>query len=652
MPSSNVNPFYIEPNQQHDEPDEWDWEDDKDDLEELLGDAIQHPNQRNQHSGGLPVPNLAYEPNGTRVRYIAAAFVVVIILILMTSSGGSNNNTNTATNDGSMIHHHSGDEKTQIVVLGERHSGVEWLEHSLRLCFPDCEVSSTLSRVGYFFQDQPEDLPDTDVHVVVVALNPYDWVDVMRKYPQYMPNHANIDDWREFLRKDWTIERPERDYEMEGKHGKVCQMGFAYDEVVSCVKLPEGNSSTNPIYELKQDGSGAAFKSILDLRAAKFRNQVEEMSDWVHGVNKIRYESLVEPTTDAAGNAVPGIYDLLEKLAADLKMDWQCKIRAAEPGRSHVQHTQKFVKYMNKHVDWDAEELFGYTPLDEPTPAQTIAPTEGEEETPAPTIAPTEPAAEQETLAPTIAPTEPAAEQDTLAPTPVEFADVIDEQTDRTTAPSMATESTKAANDGDDKEAPALSPKNEEKEPVSNDDDGDEEDDDDDEEDGDDEEDDDEEDDDAVVDNDDEGGESDNAADPTLSPTAATHKPTPEPTIHRTHKPTSAPTATATEAAASPVSTDTKRDGGDDINTDKDDSGGGDSGTKKKHHKHKKKDDESSNVDDDSEKKKTEATGNQAGASGKDSEGGVDDETKKSDDSVEKKPKEKKKHHKHKKKDA
>jgi hypothetical protein len=357
--SPNVNPFYIEPKQQEDEVDEWAWEDDTDDLEELLGDGAegQYPQPR---SGDRPVQNRASAPSGDRIRYMAVALVITIVLISVMASTSKSDNIPT---NGSLSHHDSlANERPRIVVLGERHSGLQWLEHSLRLCFPNATVSSTLSRVGYFFQDDPL---DPDIHVVAVALNPYDWVELMRTHPQYMPNHANIDDWKEFLTREWTMQRPERDNEMESKHGKVCQMDFGFDEVVSCVESLEDDPTTNPIYELKRDGSGEPFESILELRAAKFHNHVEQMSQWVRSVNVVQYETLLDKVTDHSGKTVPGIFDLIEKLAADLDLEWSCSIRYAEPVRITSTHTADFVTYLNKHVHWDAEALFGYTPIDE-----------------------------------------------------------------------------------------------------------------------------------------------------------------------------------------------------------------------------------------------------------------------------------------------
>jgi hypothetical protein len=252
--------------------------------------------------------------------------------------------------------------KPRVVILGERHSGVPWLEHTLDLCFPDATVASSFQRDGYFFQDEPADKHVSVV--VVVTLNPYDWVQVMRTHPQFMPNHVDMDDWREFLEKPWTMERPERDFEMQDETGHVCQQGFRYNQVVSCVKSLQDDPSSNPIYELQQD-SGEPFESILQLRAAKLRNHVQQVGDWVPALRVVKYEDLMESTKDDSGQSVPGVFETLQQLASDLNLGWSCKIRKAPAVNSSVKITQELVRFMNQHVDWRAEQLVGYTQWDE-----------------------------------------------------------------------------------------------------------------------------------------------------------------------------------------------------------------------------------------------------------------------------------------------
>jgi hypothetical protein len=363
MSSLKVNPFYIDPNQDDEEvdADEWGWGDDTDDLEELLGDgeSDQYPPPKNgrQSSTPFPVRNSGYESesNKTRIYLISACLLFIMIIIILFP-----NDKEVSKNENLPLSPNAEKSAPRIVVIGERHSGLEWLERSLTLCFPNSTVSSKLSRTGYFFQNDPK---DPSIHVVAIANNPYEWVESMRTHPQYMPNHANILNWKEFLIKEWSIKRPDRDLEYERKEGPICQLNFSYNEVISCVEDPHEDSLKNPIYELKRDGSGEPFKSILELRAAKLQNHAQEIRPWVRNITTIQYESLTKDTIDKDGKLVPGIYQLLQDLRFSLKMEWSCNLDKAKSFWNQFSLTDDFISFINDNVDWDAEALFGFKPL-------------------------------------------------------------------------------------------------------------------------------------------------------------------------------------------------------------------------------------------------------------------------------------------------
>eukprot|EP00545_Synedropsis_sp_CCMP1620_P004801 CAMPEP_0119009358 /NCGR_PEP_ID=MMETSP1176-20130426/4311_1 /TAXON_ID=265551 /ORGANISM="Synedropsis recta cf, Strain CCMP1620" /LENGTH=815 /DNA_ID=CAMNT_0006961863 /DNA_START=54 /DNA_END=2498 /DNA_ORIENTATION=- len=440
MSTNNVNPFYIEPNKPDDDEDSWGWEDDTDDLEELLGDGDEdqrHPSAHQPYrSGGrLPVRNLAYE-QPSRLRYIVCSLIAAIILISVVSSsgGGSGSPPHSSLNQHDSIEEEG--NKPRIIVIGERNSGVTWLEHSLNVCFPNATVSHTLQREGFLFQDEIDlSKQETETHVVVVALNPYDWVHTMRTRPHNAPNHAGIVNWQDFLKKEWTMDRPERDFDMKDKPGPVCQQGFEVNQVVSCVASPDKDPSMNPIYELKRDGSGEAFASILELRADKFRNHVQEVSKWVDSVTVVKYEDLVADTMDGASQTVAGLFNVMQSVAALSHQAWSCSFRDAPPVPLEDEEalTPDFVSFLNEHIDWEAEALFGYSPLTTDTDDDPTAFTDDDDDTAAvnvnddhfddgvtypPTPAPSESSVEADTAAPT--PTGADDDKETAAPTGVE----------------------------------------------------------------------------------------------------------------------------------------------------------------------------------------------------------------------------------------
>jgi hypothetical protein len=676
--TNKINPFYIEPTQQEDEEDEWAWEDDTDDLEELLGDGDEdqrHPTAQQYHSvGGLPVRNLAYDSN-SRLRYIFGALIVVILLISLVSTGGGSG----PPSHTSLGQHDSIDDtkkKPRIVVMGERNSGVPWVEHSLNVCFPNATVSHTLQRGGYFFQDEI-DMSDQEIHVVVVALNPYDWVQLMRTHPQNMPNHAGIEDWKHFVEMEWTMDRPERDFVVKGKPGKVCQQDFEVNQVISCLPTTEGEAYDNPIYELKRDGSGDPFASILELRAEKFRNHIHQVSQWVDSLTIVKYEDLVADTKDSAKNSVPGIFDVMQAVASQSDLTWSCSFRKAPAAGSEETLPPDFVSYINENVDWDAEALFGYVPLpsksdddkdftddDDDTIKNADDDHLPEGVTYPPTASPTDSAAEADTAVPTAAPTEAKVEEQTPSPTK---GDVVATESPTLTESDEILPTLAPINSDDDGKKSKSGPTDESNsgkdddstndydddsfdDDKVDDDDSDEENvvDDDDEVDGDDDE-----------EDADDGKDAKDDADSTPPPTAATPKKTSKPTMLETSSPTNAPTtanksAPTKEAKTSSPTASAKKSKDDDANQE---SNGDvfDKDTKKdeqKDSKPKKDKDSSGNNDSDEgkdEKKKDDKSDKKSSIKKKDDD---KDEKKKNDSDADDGETKKKKDKHHKKKDG
>lgn len=69
--------------------------------------------------------------------------------------------------------------------------------------------------------------------------------------------------------------------------GAICQYKYYYDDVISCLKGSREDynltkvsfSSHQPQYEMKPDGSGKPYQSILQLRRDKILNFVIDVSD-------------------------------------------------------------------------------------------------------------------------------------------------------------------------------------------------------------------------------------------------------------------------------------------------------------------------------------------------------------------------------------
>jgi hypothetical protein len=353
---NKLNPFHI--SNQDDFDDGWDDWDDEGDAEEQQGlvfNGYDRSSAPAVHPANQLPRNPQYRPQGsfTVPKYMKTIFggSIVFLLAFIVLSGGYLDDNEYH----SLFDQAPNDEISHLVILGERHSGISWLESHLQKCYPNKNVSSSLQRMGYFFQDDPSSQKNNSI-VVQIVLNPYDWLEQMRNNPMYMPNHALpnhiVKDgvqsaprplpWREFLEKEWSIERPEVDLEFKDSTGKVCQMEFRYDQVVSCVEIP-GNE--NPIYELDKDGT--PFSSILELRAAKLKNH-RSIKDWetVDHLETVHYEDLHA-----------GFKDLLKKIEKVTGWIRSCSTNVLPPALSHTETMSlEFVDYVTKHAYWQLEE--------------------------------------------------------------------------------------------------------------------------------------------------------------------------------------------------------------------------------------------------------------------------------------------------------
>lgn len=249
-----------------------------------------------------------------------------------------------------------------ISILGERNSGTNWLWLHLNECFNhSVPIRRELVRYKHWFQDpynQSKVLDDT--LVITIWRNVYEWVEAMRKTPHHASNHLWLD-WKQFVTRPWTTERVGGDLLLAHETGRICQEGFRYNEVVSCLKHPlprehwEGKnhsySQRQPFYELQNDGSGKPYKSLVDLRAAKIKNFLSTAEyDNVSALWILRYEDLIKE----------GTARLIQKLEVVTGQGAHCTPFKAQGDRHRRQLDMRMIKWLMKHVDWDAEALIGY----------------------------------------------------------------------------------------------------------------------------------------------------------------------------------------------------------------------------------------------------------------------------------------------------
>lgn len=264
----------------------------------------------------------------------------------------------------------------QIVVLGERHSGGEWLVDRLSRCFPNTPVKYGLTRPGKWFQSEPvEPIPQT--LVISVFLNPFDWIELMRQRPINAPAHKDME-WADFLTSPWERKRSDLDEALTDTKNANCSYGFYFEEIIPCTTKRDPQNPNFPLYELHPLGGGP-YSSLLELRADKIRNflnvaNFDGVIDFIH----MRYEDLVwdeEYTDDATYLSLPfpGIAGLLEKirdqtsLTPDASAGWISDedgfFKAEQLGVGATNLDPYYLQWMDDHVDWDVEKMVGYSPF-------------------------------------------------------------------------------------------------------------------------------------------------------------------------------------------------------------------------------------------------------------------------------------------------
>jgi hypothetical protein len=384
MPSKNkVNPFELD-DYEADDVYEWgnnDWErevqyaGDKERIVEEYGDGTTPLSHQNDNRQSRQEPR----SNGARAfssyhnqqdlqrnnclhpqawKYGVLSLILVVALLFV--NGKSHEAKEDEQDYVSLIDEIPNDEY-RLVILGERHSGTSWLHSRLQECFPHAFVSTTLQRPGCFFQDEPvkdRQEQQQDTIVIHLTLNIYDWLELMRLSPEYAPNHVRHAEgnivplsWREFLATSWTMDRPERDIPFGNETEPVCQLGFRYNQVISCAVTPLGGTD-NPVYELKDDGS--AYDSIISMRAAKLQNHLS-VQQW-ESVKKFIGLSYENAAKEFKSRIITEIQHFTGWTPA-------CSGDVLPPSRERsISMSTQFVEYVTEKAIWETEAAVSYAP--------------------------------------------------------------------------------------------------------------------------------------------------------------------------------------------------------------------------------------------------------------------------------------------------
>mmetsp|Transcript_54459 Transcript_54459/g.65554 ORF Transcript_54459/g.65554 Transcript_54459/m.65554 type:complete len:432 (+) Transcript_54459:76-1371(+) len=274
---------------------------------------------------------------------------------------------------------------TRISLLGERNSGTTWMSNHLIECFNSTNLSvrNTLTRYKHWFQDESIDANKHQETLVIAQFRDvYQWVEAMRSKPHQAPMHWNIHEkrklgWEDFLTKSWTMPRTRKDMEylrhnfekgINSTSMIECHRTFSYNEINACLKDPfdekeyklykddgAGAGLTEPRYEFVPDGSGRAFQSIIDMRAAKIENFLSVVDyEFVSQLLVVRYE-------DALAKGTEFVIREIEELTG---VKATCQPNAAQPERPGRELPYAQIEWMNKYVKWETEHKIGYTQLE------------------------------------------------------------------------------------------------------------------------------------------------------------------------------------------------------------------------------------------------------------------------------------------------
>lgn len=254
-----------------------------------------------------------------------------------------------------------------ISIIGERNSGTTWMYEHLNKCFNhSIPIRRRLTRYKHWFQDENVGSIQNGTLVLSMFRNPYDWFEAMRKKPHHAPKHM-FQGWKTFLKTPWTMERVGLDLKVDEKMKDhvVCQEEFRYEDIVSCYTRPYPDgyfkkthfSEHQPFYEMRNDGTGKPFESIIQLRGAKIRNFLNVSSYksvaelWI-----LQYEQMVRY----------GTQELIREIESITGITARC-IASPPQNRYNRIIDGNMKNYIGKKLDWTAEALIGYEKFHEPS---------------------------------------------------------------------------------------------------------------------------------------------------------------------------------------------------------------------------------------------------------------------------------------------
>jgi hypothetical protein len=165
--------------------------------------------------------------------------------------------------------------------------------------------------------------------------------------------------WQDFLQQKWTMHRPAKDKNLtkqEQVTPGICQFGFDYGRIMSCT------GDGNGLYE--HDRTGTPFDSILDLRAERIRNIIQQIPkehvDVAPKILPVSVDIAFETKQHKKTDSTPPLIQtqLLDPIAKVTGVPFDCTpsaIRGIEPAYQPLE--EEYVNWINAHVNWATEAM-------------------------------------------------------------------------------------------------------------------------------------------------------------------------------------------------------------------------------------------------------------------------------------------------------
>merc|ERR1712194_127328 len=265
-------------------------------------------------------------------------------------------------------------------------------------------MGHSYNRPGFLFQGGDAfDNNNNNQRTIIIAsfIPPYLWIELMRRSPEYAPHHTDLS-WLDFVTTPWVP----KDFisPIHSNIIKSCKYKFTSLDIIPCHD-DNDNNNDNTFYELKIDHSGYPYNSIVELRSDKIKDFLslgnkndnnivipirnECFMDNTNRFNQLLYRLSKEldgiPSQCSSNinefnndNDKNEFLNLMHYMEVEIGLHSSCSVDDL-PKYEIREGYEDYKHWLNKHLDWDTENLIGYyKPDDEVMTTTTTAKTKND----------------------------------------------------------------------------------------------------------------------------------------------------------------------------------------------------------------------------------------------------------------------------------